>query len=145
MLLVPVGFVFCYYAWRIVQVKTALLVPAVGAIMVTGVYALRNEPMDVLVAVGFGILAWLMRKTDFPPLNFIIGMLLGRIMEGELVRTYATFKGRWELMFQRPLFLVLLAAFLAMLVLTIRSEWKRVVTEREILERMAQEKASQQA
>jgi putative tricarboxylic transport membrane protein len=98
----------------------------VGDIKVTCIYSLRGEPLDVIVAVAFGILAWLMQKTDYPPLNFVVGMLLGRIMEGELVRTYATFSGRWELMFHRPLFLVLLVAFLAMLTLTIRSERRRL-------------------
>jgi len=134
MLLVPIGFAFCYYAWRIVQVKTTILVPMVGAIMVTGVYSLRGEPLDVVVAVAFGILAWLMQKTDYPPLNFVIGILLGRVLEGELIRTVATFGGRWELMFQRPLFLVLLFAFLAMLTLTIRSERKRMIKGRRIVQ-----------
>jgi len=133
LLLIPIGFVFCYYAWRIVRVKTTILVPMVGAIMVTGVYALRGEPLDVVVAVGFGIVAWLMQKTDFPPLNFVIGMLLGRVLEGEMVRTYATFGGRWELLLQRPLFLILLAGLVVMVFLTIRSERRRIVKERQAL------------
>jgi putative tricarboxylic transport membrane protein len=133
LLLIPIGFVFCYYGWRIVRVKTTILVPMVSAIMVTGVYSIRGEPLDVVVAVSFGILAWLMQKTDFPPLNFVIGLLLGPILEGELVRTVATFSGRWELLFQRPLFLILLVALTATLVLTIRSERKRIVREREML------------
>jgi putative tricarboxylic transport membrane protein len=136
MLLVPIGFLFCYYAWRIVKLKTTVLVPMVGAIMVTGVFALRGQPLDVVIAVSFGLLAWLMQKTDFPPLNFVIGILLGRIFEGELVRTFATFRGRWELMFGHVLFDLLLVGFLVMLVLTIRSEYKRNVSEREILERL---------
>jgi len=74
-----------------------------------------------------------MQKTDFPPLNFVIGLLLGPILEGELVRTVATFSGRWELLLQRPLFLILLLALTATLVLTIRSERKRIVRERQIL------------
>jgi putative tricarboxylic transport membrane protein len=134
-LLLPIGFVFCYYGWRIVRVKTTILVPMVSAIMVTGVFAIRGEPLDVVVAVSFGILAWLMQKTDFPPLNFVIGLLLGPILEGELVRTVATFSGRWELLFQRPLFLILLVALLATLALTIRSERNRIVRERQMLAR----------
>jgi putative tricarboxylic transport membrane protein len=129
-LLFPVGFVFCYYAWRIVRVKTTILVPMIGAIMITGIYALRGEPLDVVVAVGFGIFAWLMQKTDYPPLNFIVGMLLGPILEGELIRTYATFNGRWELLLHRPIFLILVVALAAMLTLTIRSERKRFLSER---------------
>ena len=97
-LLIPVGLAYCYFAWRMVKVRTSLLVPMVAVIMVVGVYATRQEPLDVIVAVAFGALAWLMQKTDYPPLNFIIGMLLGGVMEGELVRTFATFSGRWELM-----------------------------------------------
>jgi putative tricarboxylic transport membrane protein len=144
-LLFPVGFVFCYYAWRIVRVKTTILVPMVGAIMVTGVYSLRGEPLDVIVAVGFGIFAWLMQKTDYPPLNFVIGMLLGSILEGEVIRTYATFHGRWELLLQRPLFLILLAGFAAMFYLTIRSERKRIVNERAMLASLDDAKAGQKA
>jgi putative tricarboxylic transport membrane protein len=142
-LLVPIGFLFCYYAWRIVKLKTTVLVPMVGAIMVTGVFALRGQPLDVVIAVSFGMLAWLMQKTDYPPLNFVIGILLGRILEGELVRTFATFRGRWELMFAHPLFDLLLVGFLVMLVLTIRSEYQRTVNEREVLESLEVRKASQ--
>jgi putative tricarboxylic transport membrane protein len=144
-LLIPIGFVFCYYAWRIVQVKTAILVPMVGAIMVTGIYALRGEPLDVIVAVGFGIIAWLMQKTDFPPLNFVIGILLGRILEGEFVRTYASFNGRWQLLFERPLFLLLFVALAIMFVLTIRSERRRIVNERALLAKMERDGLTQVA
>lgn len=132
LLLAPIGFAFCYYAWRIVQVKTSILVPMVGAIMVTGIFSLRGEPLDVVVAVCFGILAWLMQKTDYPPLNFIIGLLLGPTLEGELVRTYATFEGRWELLLQRPIFLLFFVILLATLALTIRSERRRLVRDRAL-------------
>lgn len=138
LLLAPIGFVFCYYAWRIVRVKTSILVPMVGAIMVTGIFALRGEPLDVVVAVGFGILAWLMQKTDFPPLNFIIGLLLGPTLEGELVRTYATFEGRWGMLFERPIFLLFLAVLVITLALTIRSERRRYVRGRQGLELASQ-------
>jgi putative tricarboxylic transport membrane protein len=144
-LLFPVGFVFCYYAWRIVQVKTTILVPMVGAIMVTGVYSLRGEPLDVIVAVGFGIFAWLMRKTDYPPLNFVVGMLLGPILEGELDRTVATFEGRWWMLLDHPIFLVLVVGLVAMFVLTIRSEVKRALIEREKSAAMKGEKIDQRA
>lgn len=132
MLLVPIGLVFCFYAWRIVRVRTIILAPLVGAVMVAGIYALRQEPMDVVVAVGFGVFALVMQKTDFPPLNFIVGMLLGSVLEGELVRSYATFRGRWELLLERPIFLVLVALFVLALAFTVRSEIRRVRLERDL-------------
>lgn len=135
LLLIPVGLAYCYFAWRMVQVKTSTLVPIVAAIMVIGVYATRQEPLDVAVATAFGAFAWLMQRTDYPPLNFIVGMLLGGIMEGELVRTFATFSGRWELLMQRPLLIVLAFMFVGMMYFTVRSEWKRMSIRNEKLRR----------
>jgi putative tricarboxylic transport membrane protein len=137
-LLIPVGLAYCFFAWRMVKIKTTVLVPMVAAVMVVGVYATRQEPLDVLVAVAFGAFAWLMQKTDYPPLNFVIGMLLGDVMEGELVRTFATFSGRWELMFQRPLTIILIVALALMFTLTLRSEAKRRSREKAELQRMQQ-------
>jgi putative tricarboxylic transport membrane protein len=130
LLLVPIGLVFCYYARQIVKVKPAVLAPMIGAIMVTGIFALRGEATDVAVAVAFGIVAWLMAKTDFPPINFIVGLLLGPVLEGELVRMYATFRGRWELLLQRPIFLVLLVVLAAILFFTVRGEVRKFRRER---------------
>lgn len=134
LLLIPVGLVYCYFAWRMVKIKTSTLVPIVAAIMVVGIYATRQEPLDVIVATAFGVFAWLMQKTDYPPLNFLIGMLLGGVMEAELVRTFATFNGRWELLLQRPLTVILVVGLVALLYLTVRTEVRRYVREKEALE-----------
>ena len=130
LLLIPVGLIYCYFAWRMVKIRTSILVPLVAAIMVAGIYSTRQEPLDVIVAVAFGAFAWLMQKTDYPPLNFLVGMLLGGVLEGELVRTFATFSGRWELLLGRPLTLILIVALAGMLVLTVRTEMRRSARER---------------
>jgi putative tricarboxylic transport membrane protein len=115
LLLIPIGLIVCYYARHLVSVKTSVLIPLLGAIMVLGVYSLRQDPIDVMVAVGFGVAGFFMARADYPVINFLIGLLLGGLVEGELVRTYALYHGRWERIFERPIFDILLILFIALL------------------------------
>lgn len=130
LLLIPIGFVVCVYARHLVSVKTSILIPVLSAVMVLGVYSLRQELFDVWVAVGFGIFGYYMARADYPVVNFLIGLLLGGIVEGELIRTFALYDGRWERLLERPIALTLFAAFVVLLVLPLIMRMRRKAKSR---------------
>lgn len=125
--LIPIGVLICYYAARLVAVNTRLLVPLLASVMILGVFSVRQEVADVWVAIGFGLLAYLMARSDYPVINIVIGLLLGPMAEAELVRTFALYNGRWPTILQRPITDVLLVVVLAVTLVPLGlMAWRRV-------------------
>jgi len=103
-----IGLAFIYYLSRVVFVPTRILVPAITIIAVLGSLALRGLIIDVVVLLAFGILGYMCRKFGYPILSLVLGFMLGGLVDGEFVRTYLLFKGKYLTIFQRPIVVTLL-------------------------------------
>ena len=110
--LVVVGFAFIYFASSIVKVPLRLLVPSVLALSVLGSYAITGNSSGPVTLAVFSALGWLMRRYDFPIAATVIGLLLGRMAEGALLRTYQISGGTAEYFLHRPLTLAMAALLL---------------------------------
>ncbi|WP_160122601.1 tripartite tricarboxylate transporter permease [Rhodovarius lipocyclicus] len=71
---------------RLLSVPASVLYPGVLALSFAGVYAASNSAFDLLMAIVFGVLGWLFRKTDIPLVPIILGFVLGRMLEDNLRR-----------------------------------------------------------
>jgi putative tricarboxylic transport membrane protein len=49
-----------------------------------GVYSIRNSLPDCWVAIGFGLLGYVLRRVNWPLVPIILGMVLGEIIEAKL-------------------------------------------------------------
>lgn len=105
--LVLVGFGFIYFASSIVKVPIRLLVPSVLTLAVLGSFALTGNLAGPVTLAVFAILGWFMRRYDFPIAATVIGLLLGRLAEGELLRSYQISGGTWEYFAGRPITMLL--------------------------------------
>src|SRR3546814_16187271 len=79
---------------------------AFGAFGLTGNL---SGPATVLV---FAILGWAMRRYDYSIPAAVIGLLLGSMADGELIRSIQIGGGRFAYLLGRPITLVLLLLFL---------------------------------
>jgi putative tricarboxylic transport membrane protein len=74
--------VFCAPALvRMANVPLSTLSPILMVLCVVGAYALNNSIHDVYVAMAFGILGYLMRKTGFHPVPIVLAVILGQMAE----------------------------------------------------------------
>ncbi|WP_421990116.1 tripartite tricarboxylate transporter permease [Roseococcus sp.] len=78
---------------RLLTVPAWVLYPGVLALSFAGVYAVSNSAFDLLMAIGFGIMGWLMRKLDVPLVPIVLGFVLGRMLEDNLRRALALSDG----------------------------------------------------
>jgi putative tricarboxylic transport membrane protein len=78
---------------RLLTVPAWVLYPGVVALSYAGVYAVSNSPFDLLLATGFGVLGYLLRKLDVPLVPIILGFVLGRLLEDNLRRALALSDG----------------------------------------------------
>lgn len=105
---------------KLLSVSYKLLFPAILIFCCIGVFSLRFTAFDVWVMLGFGALGYLFRRLDCEPAPFLLGMVLGPMMEEYFRRAMLFSRGDPLVFFQRPLSATMLAlALLAILVICV--------------------------
>ncbi len=87
-ILAVVGFGFIFVAGFVVKVRLRMLVPMVLALAVIGSFALAQNIAGPITLAVFAVIGWMMQRFDYPVAAAVVGLLLGRLTEGALLRTY---------------------------------------------------------
>lgn len=69
---------------QVVRIPNRFLGVCILTLSFVGVYSLRNSVADSLMAAGFGVLGYVLRRLSLPAVPIILGMVLGGIMEVKL-------------------------------------------------------------
>ena len=107
-LLLGVGLVTLQILALIVRVRLTLLVPCVFVLATFGCYGLTGSMQGPVTLLAFSLLGWVFRRYGYSVPACVIGLLLGRIAEGELLRSYQISGGEMAYVLDRPLTLGLL-------------------------------------
>ena len=91
----------------ITRVDVNILVPAVVAVALVGVYALKGEFGDVVLAMVFGIIGFPMIRHGFPRITMVIALVLGELAERSYHQSIAMADGNWMVFFSRDISLFL--------------------------------------
>lgn len=92
---------------RLLAVPSWFLIPAVLAVSFIGVYAVNNNPFDLLLMTVFGLVGYVMRRLDFPLAPVLLGLVLGYLMEVNLRRAMAISNGDVGFLFSSPIAIAL--------------------------------------
>ncbi|HEU0200191.1 MAG TPA: tripartite tricarboxylate transporter permease [Burkholderiaceae bacterium] len=87
---------------RMLAVPNWLLVPAIAAISVVGVYAVHATTFDLILMAVLGVAGYAMRKMDFPMAPLVLGFVLGDMMEQNLRRALSISNGEVGILFSSP-------------------------------------------
>lgn len=112
-----IGFGFIFVASFIVKVRLRALVPVVLALALVGSFALTQTMAGPITLAVFAVIGWLMQRFDYPVAAVVVGLLLGRMTEGALLRSYQLSGGEFGYALGRPIALVLLGLLVATFVL----------------------------
>ncbi|MFF8895663.1 tripartite tricarboxylate transporter permease [Brevibacterium casei] len=100
---------------QILRIPYVFLYPIVLMMSFVGAFALGNNMFTLWVVFFSGLLGFFMKRFDFPAAPFVLGLVLGPLLEKYLVQTSALGNGNLFIMFQQPLSLILtLAALFAL-------------------------------
>ena len=110
LLVVGVGFIFL--AGYIVKLSLKVMIPIVMVLSVVGSYAITGNMVGPITVVVTGIVGWLMRRHGYPVAATVVGLLVGGMAEGELVRSMQISGGNIGFIADRPITLALLALLL---------------------------------
>jgi len=74
------------YISRVVEVPKKILLPVLFVLATTAVYSVDNQLYDVVVMCGFGAIGYILERYRYPLPPFILGLLLGPLIENNFRR-----------------------------------------------------------
>lgn len=112
---------------KILKLKNGILMPLVFIFCTIGTFAINGRPFDLLVMVFFGLMAFPMRKLGFPDAPFVLGLILGPMIDENLRRGLILSNGNFLAFFRSPISRVLV--LFVLITLFGRSSPVRFVTD----------------
>jgi len=101
-LLAIIGLLLIPVLASVVKVPVRLLVPAVMVLAVFGSYGLTGTMSGPYTVLIFSILGYVMKKYDYSVPGLVIGILLGKMAESELLHSYQISGGHLSYLLSRP-------------------------------------------
>jgi putative tricarboxylic transport membrane protein len=101
------GLFFIRPMLKIVQIPRTIMMPLIFVLCTIGSFALAARLFDVWTMLGFGILIFFMRRHGYPAAPFVLGLVLGDILDKSLRRGLVLSDGDILPFFTRPLSIIL--------------------------------------
>ena len=98
---------------KVVSIPQEILTPIIVIFCFAGAYSVNGNYFDVGVALIFGILSWVLRKLELPPVPILLGLVLGSMTETNFRRALLISNGSPSIFFSSVyciIFLVLIVA-----------------------------------
>ncbi|EFO33842.1 integral membrane protein [Roseibium sp. TrichSKD4] len=104
------------YIAKVLAVPRNYLIPFILFFTLMGAYIGQNNATELLILVGFGVCATILRFADYPLAPLLIGFILGRMLEDNFARSMQLYDG-FSFVLERPMTmgLLVLAAILVVL------------------------------
>lgn len=109
--------------WLVNRPKPYLMA-FVFALIVSGIYAIEQSLFHVGLVLGIGTLGYAMRQFGLPQLPMVLGVVLGFMVESNYRRAMVIAGGDHAVFVQDPIALGLLVCTLAIVVFSLRREFK---------------------
>ena len=91
------------FSVKILEVKKEILMPIVFIFCVLGSFLVRGSYFDAQLIVGAGLVGFLLYYAKFPPAPLLLGLVLGRMAESNMLRGLLLSGGSFMPIFQRPI------------------------------------------
>ncbi|MCT7376759.1 tripartite tricarboxylate transporter permease [Chelativorans salis] len=124
-LLLMVGLGFVYIAGYVVRVPLRYLIPTILVVSTFGSYAIDGTSSGPITLFVFSLLGWAMVRYGYPVAATVVGLLLGGLLESNLLRTYQVSGGDPAYALERPGALLILAIMVVSVTITAVSKARR--------------------
>lgn len=104
------------YIAKILTIPRTFLIPFILFFTLMGSYLGQNNSTELLILVGFGVVATILRFADFPLAPLLIGFILGTMLENNFARAMQLYGG-FDFVLERPMTMALLVVALILVVL----------------------------
>ena len=104
------------YIAKILTVPRTYLIPFILFFTLMGAYIGQNNATELLILIGFGVCATILRFADYPLAPLLIGFILGSMLEDNFSRSMQLYDG-FGFILERPMTLSLLTLALILIAL----------------------------
>lgn len=101
---------------RIAYLPNIFLAPSLAVLVFLGAFVERNYGFDILLALAFGVFAYVLQKVGYPVVCMVLGLILGPIVEVNFHRSLAENFGSYAVFITRPIAAAMLAITILFLV-----------------------------
>jgi putative tricarboxylic transport membrane protein len=110
---------------KIIQVPRSILMPMVFVLCTVGSFSIASRLFDVWIMLAVGLAGFVLRKLGYPVAPFVLGLVLGDIVDKSLRRGLVLSDGDLTPFFTRPISAVICAIVLFTVLMYVRRAWKR--------------------
>ncbi len=104
------------YIAKILAIPRNYLIPFILFFTLMGAYIGQNNATELLILVGFGVVATILRFADYPLAPLLIGFILGTMLEDNFSRSMQLYRGLGFIL-ERPMTLGLLVLAVVLVLL----------------------------
>ena len=119
-----VGGVFMRSVGFMIRIPKQILLPVVLLLTLTSIYVGNPKLSEIWIAIGFGIIGYLMRRLDMSPLPFVIAFILGGRLEDTARQSFEATGADPFFLFTSPIAATFMAIALLVIVFSLRSKRK---------------------
>lgn len=120
------GLLCAKFSPMILRVPKTLLMPIVAVLCFIGAFSNANNVLDILIALIFGIIGFVMKKFDYPGAPMVLGLILGSMAEENLDRALILSGNDWTVFFRSPIACVFMVLSIGSLLFAIYKSFKSV-------------------
>ncbi|MEM7024741.1 MAG: tripartite tricarboxylate transporter permease, partial [Pseudomonadota bacterium] len=110
---------------RLIKIPEPVLMALVFLMCLVGAFAVRGNPIDVMVAVIAGVLGVVIRLAGIPLAPVVIGMALGKTLEESLRQGLILNEGNFWMFFTQPIADVIFALTALIIIWPIAAQFRR--------------------
>jgi len=103
LIMLPLGWLTVKLATKVLNVARNILMPTILVFCIVGAFAVTNSSLGVILILCFGVIAFVMEENGFPIAPVILGAVLGKMLEENLVTSLIKSDGDALLFFTRPI------------------------------------------
>ena len=103
-----VGVAFVFAASYVIKVPLRILIGMVLSLSVIGSYLLSSSMAGPVTIFVFAVVGWVLQRFEYPVAATVVGLLLARLTEGSMLRTYQMSGGDPTFLLHRPIAMALL-------------------------------------
>ncbi|TVQ34766.1 MAG: transporter [Spirochaetaceae bacterium] len=92
---------------KLLMIRKSIMMPIILVLCMVGTYAIAGRPFDILVMIVFGLLGYPMRKLGYPEAPFVLGIILGPMVDENLRRGMLLSYGNPAAFFVSPISIAL--------------------------------------
>jgi len=97
---------------KIILVPRSIIMPVIFVLCTVGSFSIASRLFDVWIMLGVGLCGFVLRKLGYPMAPFVLGLVLGDIVDKSLRRGLVLSDGSLAPFFTRPISAVIFAIVL---------------------------------